>query len=144
MLNQDRIQTMIQLNRWEEGKNSEYIKLNHTYRSDYIGMALLKNFFCITIGYLLLIGVGCLYHFDYLANNWFKMDLPIVVVRIVMIYALLLLLYSVLVYIICSVKYSKMTLFIKSYDRELRDLEDLYADTSNEDEDYLDDWEDIE
>lgn len=144
MLNQDRIQTMIQLNRWEEGKNSEYIKLNHTYRSDYIGMALLKNFFCITIGYLLLIGVGCLYHFDYLANNWFKMDLPIVVVRIVMLYALLLLLYSVLVYIICSVKYSKMTLFIKSYDRELRDLEDLYADTSNEDEDYLDDWEDIE
>lgn len=144
MLNQDRIQTMIQLNRWEEGKNSEYIKLNHTYRSDYIGMALLKNFFCITIGYLLLISVGCLYHFDYLANNWFKMDLPIVVVRILMIYALLLLLYSVLVYIICSVKYSKMTMFIKSYDRELRDLEDLYTDAGNEDEDYLDDWEDIE
>lgn len=140
MLNVERIRTMTKLSRYEVGPNSEYLKLNQMYRSDYIGMALLRNFFCITVGYLFAVGLGCLYHFDFLANNWFKVDLAAVITRIVVIYLSLLIGYSVFVYIRCSVKYKKMQVYIKEYAQELHNLETQYENPVKNDENSYDDW----
>ena len=126
MLNADRIRTMTKLHKLEEGPDSDYLKVNQTYRSDYIGMALIKNFFAITVGYLLVLAVCGAYHFEFLAAQWFKLDLMAVIKTIVMWYLILLVLYSVLVYIICSVRYVRMKKFIKIYDEELKNLEEQY------------------
>lgn len=134
MLNSERIRTMTKLNRYEEGPNSDYLKLNHMYRSDYIGMALHKNFFCITIGYLLLLGIGCLYHFEFLTMNWFHLDLIAVLLNILKWYVILLVVYSILVYIICSVRYKKMKDYVKFYDQELSNLEEQYGNNTKKNE----------
>lgn len=142
MLNAERIRTMAKLNRYEAGPNSEYLKMNQMYRSDYIGMALLKNFFCVTIGYLFLLGIGCLYHFDFLTNNWFKLDLVALIVKIVLIYVGLLIGYSIFVYIKCSIKYKKMKAYVKGYAQELYNLEFQYENPAKNDESSYDDWRD--
>lgn len=126
MLNTDRIKTMTKLHKLEEGPDSDYLKVNHIYRSDYIGMALIKNFLAITFAYLLILAVGGLYHFEFLAAQWFKLDLMAVVKNIVVWYLVLIILYSVVVYIICSVRYKKMKKYIKIYDEELKNLEEQY------------------
>lgn len=143
MLSAERIRTMAKLNRYETGPEKEYLKLNHIYRSDYIGMELLKNFCCITIAYILLIGIGCLYHFDFLTNNWFRVDLTAFLVKAVGIYAVLLIGYSVFVYMRCSIRYKKMKVYIKDYVRELRDLESLYENPEKNEEEYFEDRGDI-
>ena len=130
MLNQDKIRTMAKLNRYEEGPDREYLKLNHMYRSDYIGMALLKNFFSITIGYLILLGIGCLYHFEFLTTKWFTLDLMSVGLNIVKWYLILLAAYSILVYILCSVRYKRMQSYVKEYDIQLKALEEMYSSST--------------
>lgn len=126
MLNADRITTMTKLHRMENGSESDYLKVNQIYRSDYIGMALIKNFFAITIAYLLIITACGLYHFEFLATEWFNLDLMQVIKTIILCYVILLIVYSVLVYIIYSVRYVKMKKFIKIYDEELKNLEEQY------------------
>ena len=135
MLNQERIHTMIRLNRFEEGPERDYLKINGMYRSDYIGMALLKNFFCVTIGYLLILTVYVLYHLEYFMEHWFKADLFGLVRSCILGYLALLALYSGIVYIICTVRYKKMKKYIKAYDGELKKLEEQYfQNTRREDE----------
>ena len=126
MLNTERIRTMTKLHRMENGQESDYLKVNQIYRGDYIGLALIKNFFAVTFAYLLIITVCGLYHFEFLATEWFNLDLMEIIKTIVLWYVILLVAYSVLVYIVYSVRYVKMKKFIKKYDEELKNLETQY------------------
>lgn len=126
MLNTERIHTMIKINRYEEGPKRHNLKINGMFRSDYIGMALVKNFFCVTIGYLIMLAIYVLYHLEYFMEHWFKEDLYGLIGDIFLIYLVLLAVYSGLVYIICTVRYQKMKKYIKAYDGELKKLEELY------------------
>ena len=127
MLNTERIRTMVKLTRYETGPDRDNLKINHTYRSDYIGMALLKNFFYVTIGYVLLVAAGCVYHFEFLTAKWFTLDLYAVVMELIRWYVILLVVYSVIVYAVSAWQYAKMKKYIKEYDSELKNLEELYA-----------------
>ena len=51
MVNEKKIRLMTQLSRYEENDGKEDLKIMKYYRSDYLGVALLKNFFLTTLGY---------------------------------------------------------------------------------------------
>lgn len=140
MLNVDRIRTMTKLNRYESRPDSDYLKVNHMYRSDYIGMALLKNFFAVTIGYGILLAAGGVYHFEFLTAKWFTLDLMAVVMNLIRWYLILLAGYSVIVYLVSSYRYGKMKKYIRSYDEELQNLESLYHQNGKKNETNQDDW----
>lgn len=127
MLNTERIHIMTKLNRYEEGVEKEYFRINEMYRSDYIGMALLKNFCFVTIGYIVILIVCGLYHLDYLLGQWFKMDLTGLAEQLIVGYLIVLVVYSLLVYLVCTVRYARMKKYIKAYDAELKKLEEQYS-----------------
>lgn len=127
MLNTDRIRIMTKLNRYEQGNKKDYLKINEMYRSDYIGMSLLKNFFCVTTGYILLLGIGGLYHLDFLMATWFKLDLLRLFEILIGGYLITLAVYSLMVYVICTVRYAKMKQYVREYDAQLQNLEEQYA-----------------
>ena len=52
MLNEEKIKIMNKLAMYEQGEGKKYLPVSRYYRSDYIGLAMIKNFFLVTIGLL--------------------------------------------------------------------------------------------
>ena len=55
MLNEEKIKIMNKLAMYEQGEGKKYLPVSRYYRSDYIGLAMIKNFFLVTIGYCLIL-----------------------------------------------------------------------------------------
>ena len=55
MLDVQKIKKMHKLAVYESGDGKKHLAISNYYRSDYIGLALIKNFFLTTIAYGLLL-----------------------------------------------------------------------------------------
>ena len=75
MINEEKVKIMDQLAVYEKQEGRKYLPVSKYYRSDYIGLALIKNFFLVTIGYGLILAVIAAYNLEYLLDNVHKMDL---------------------------------------------------------------------
>ena len=69
MINEEKVKIMTKLAMYEQGKGRKYLPVSRYYRSDYIGLALIKNFFLITIGYVLIVAAVAVYFGEYLLEN---------------------------------------------------------------------------
>lgn len=127
MLNAQKIKKMNKLAVYESGVGKEHLSVSKYYRSDYIGAALIKNFFLTTIAYGMLLLAYVCYRLDYLMENIHKMNLIMLGVKAAGLYVVLLVGYSLLVYIYCSVKYAKARKGIQEYYRDLSDLQTIYT-----------------
>ena len=107
---------------YEQGEGKKYLPVSRYYRSDYIGLALIKNFFLVTIGYCLILAGIAAYFGEYLVDNIHKMDLVAVGRNAVIGYVVVLVVFSVATYIQYSVKYHKAKKSVKEYYQELTQL----------------------
>ncbi len=126
MLDVQKIKKMHKLAVYESGEGKQHLAISNYYRSDYIGLALIKNFFLTTIAYALLLLGWAGYKSDYLMNNIHRMNITLLVVAAVGGYIILLVVYSVLTYIYCTVKYSKAQKGIQEYYKNLGHLKKIY------------------
>ena len=127
MLNEEKIKIMNKLAMYEQGEGKKYLPVSRYYRSDYIGLALIKNFFLVTIGYCLILAAIAAYFGEYLVDNIHKMDLVAVGRNAVIGYVVVLVVFSVATYIQYSVKYHKAKKSVKEYYQELTQLNKIYS-----------------
>ena len=127
MLNEEEIKIMNKLAMYEQGEGKKYLPVSRYYRSDYIGLALIKNFFLVTIGYCLILAGIAAYFGEYLVDNIHKMDLVAVGRNAVIGYVVVLVVFSVATYIQYSVKYHKAKKSVKEYYQELTQLNKIYS-----------------
>ena len=127
MLNEEKIKIMNKLAMSEQGEGKKYLPVSRYYRSDYIGLALIKNFFLVTIGYCLILAGIAAYFGEYLVDNIHKMDLVAVGRNAVIGYVVVLVVFSVATYIQYSVKYHKAKKSVKEYYQELTQLNKIYS-----------------
>lgn len=127
MLNGEKVRIMTKLAAYEKGEGKKYLPISKYYRTDYIGLALIKNFFLISIAYVVLAGLVSLYFLEELLENIHKMNLVRLGVKVIIGYVALLVAYSVLVYVIQTVKYSRAKKSIKNYYMQLGRLTKIYA-----------------
>ena len=127
MLNEEKIKIMNKLAMYEQGEGKKYLPVSRYYRSDYIGLALIKNFFLVTIGYCLILAGIAAYFGEYLVDNIHKMDLVAVGRNAVIGYVVVLVVFSVATYIPYSVKYPKAKKSVKEYYQELTQLNKIYS-----------------
>ena len=127
MINEEKVKIMNKLAMYEKGEGRKYLPVSKYYRSDYIGLALIKNFFLITIGYVLAVaGIG-VYFGEYLLDNIHKMDLLVLGIYIVSGYVAAIVFFSLLTYIQYSVKYHLAKKNVKRYYENLTRLEKIYS-----------------
>ena len=67
MINEEKVKIMDRLAVYEKQEGRKYLPVSKYYRSDYIGLALIKNFFLVTIGYGLILAVIAAYNLEYLS-----------------------------------------------------------------------------
>lgn len=127
MINEEKVKIMDRLAVYEKQEGRKYLPVSKYYRSDYIGLALIKNFFLVTIGYGLILAVIAAYNLEYLLDNVHKMDLISLGVVVLGGYIGILVLYSVLTYIQYTVKYHKAKKSVKQYYTQLTKLEKIYT-----------------
>ncbi len=126
MLNEDKIKVMNKLAMYEKTEGKKYLPVSRYYRSDYIGLALIKNFFLVTIGYVLVVAAVGVYFGDFLMDNIHKMDLVRIGTYLAIGYGIALVAYSLLTYIEYTVRYHKAKKSVRNYYQELTRLEKMY------------------
>ena len=127
MINEEKVKVMNKLAMYEHGKGKKHLPVSKYYRSDYIGLALIKNFFLVTIGYVLILAGVAAYFSEYLMENIHKMDLVALGTYVVAGYVIILVAYSLLTYIQYSVKYYKAKKSVKEYYKNLTELNKIYT-----------------
>ncbi|HCT92029.1 MAG TPA: hypothetical protein DF613_11725 [Lachnospiraceae bacterium] len=128
-----RIRRMVKVERLISRDAREELKIARYYRSDYLGMMLLKNFFLVTVGYMILIGLYLVGNGDSLLEGIYMSDLTVMITMGIGGYVLLLLLYSVLTYMICTLRHVKAKKLERYLDHQLELLqEEDPAETGSE------------
>ena len=126
MINEEKVKIMNRLALYEKKEGRRYLPVSKYYRSDYVGLALIKNFFLVTIGYGLIMAVIGTYNLEYLLDNIHKMNLVSMGAVALIGYIAVLVLYSILTYIQYNVKYHRAKKSVKNYYGELTRLEKMY------------------
>ena len=127
MINEEKVKIMTKIAMYEQGKGRKYLPVSKYYRSDYTGLALIKNFFLVTIGYIMAVAAVAVYFGEYLMENLHKMNLVSMGVYIIVGYVAALVGYSILTYIQYSVKYYKAKKSVKEYYIQLTELSKIYT-----------------
>ena len=127
MLKKEKIRLMTKLARYESGEGKEELRIARYYRSDYIGLALIKNFFLVTIGYVLIVAAVAVYFGEYLLENIHRMNLVTLGIYLIVGYVIVLAAYSILTYIQYSVKYYQAKKSVREYYSQLTELNKIYA-----------------
>ena len=86
MVNEEKVKIMNRLAMYEHGEGRKYLPVSRYYRSDYIGLALIRNFFLVTIGYVLGLAGVAAYFSEYLMDNVNKINLVEVGIYIIVGY----------------------------------------------------------
>lgn len=127
MLNEEKVRIMTQLASYEQGEGKKYLPVSKYYRSDFIGLALIKNFFLTTIAYCLIAAIGAGYFAEELLDNIHKMNIISLGVGLLLGYLIFLVSYSLITYIVYSVKYSRAKKSVKKYYATLGKMAQMYG-----------------
>lgn len=128
MLDEKKIRLMTKLARYEKGQGKEDMRIARYYRSDYLGISLFKNFFLVSIGYAIILLLICAYFSEYLLDNVHKMNLLLLAAAVIGGYIIMITVYSMVTYAICSLRFSKARRAVQMYQHKLAELETFYSE----------------
>ena len=75
MLSQERIKLMTKMAAYEENEGKKYMSIGSYFRSDYMGMQVIRSVICGTLAFFQLAGLYVYYHFETMMQDIYKMDL---------------------------------------------------------------------
>ena len=126
MLSQERIKLMTKMAAYEENEGKKYMSIGSYFRSDYMGMQVIRSVICGTLAFLLLAGLYVYYHFETMMQDIYKMDLMLMGRKVLFYYIVFIAVYSVLTYVIYSFRYSRAKRSLKHYYYHLKQLAAIY------------------
>lgn len=133
-MDESKIRRMIRIEKLVRKDARGELKIARYYRSDYLGMMLLKNFFLVTVGYILFLGLYLVMHGDAILDDIYGANLRAMVVVWVGGYVFLLAFYTVVSYMICTLRFMRAKKLERYLDHQLQLLqgEDEQDDDSEE------------
>lgn len=126
MLSQERIKLMTKMAAYEENEGKKYMSIGSYFRSDYMGMQVIRSVICGTLAFFLLAGLYVYYHFETMMQDIYKMDLMLLGRRVLFYYIVFIAAYSVITYVIYSFRYSRAKRSLKHYYYHLKQLAAIY------------------
>ena len=127
MLNEEKVILMTRMAAFinREGKKNDAI--NSYFKSDYIGLNVIKSVISATIVFVIFVGTYVLYDFEKVLGDLYNTNNLLAIGRRLLIYYLLLVgVYSLVSYVVYSYRYSKMRKSMKGYYGDLKRLARMY------------------
>ena len=140
-MDEKRLQKMIHLAMFEQGEGKEDIEISRYFLNDYIWVGFIKNFFLITIAYVLLLAILLMYNFEYLALIFANMNFAPIIVGTIIFYLILLGIYTAITYVTRRLRYEKAARHMRKYYSKLKafekycKFEDINPDNDGDNED---------
>lgn len=122
MLSQERIKLMTKMAAYEENEGKVYMSIGSYFRSDYMGMQVLRSILSATLAYLIVCGLYIYYHLETLLQDIYKIDLMALGKQVLLYYVIFVAAYALLTYVIYSFRYSRAKRSLKRYYRHLKQL----------------------
>ena len=126
MLSQERIKLMTKMAAYEENEGKKCMSIGSYFRSDYMGMQVIRSVICGTLAFFLLAGLYVYYHFETMMQDIYKMDLLLLGRRVLFYYVVFIAAYSVITYVVYSFRYSRAKRSLKHYYYHLKQLAAIY------------------
>lgn len=126
MLNEERIKLMTRMAAYEEHEGKKCVSIGSYFRSDYIGLQVLKSIISATIAFGILFAGSVFYDFEMFMQDIYKMDMLEAGKRVLLIYAVFVIIYAIITYIVYSYRYVKAKKSLKHYYNNLKHLSALY------------------
>lgn len=126
MLSQERIKLMTRMAAYEENEGKKYMSIGSYFRSDYMGLQVIKSVICSTLAFLIVVGLYVYYYFETLMQDIYKIDLMKVGKDLLLYYVIFVAVYALITYIVYSYRYSRAKRSLKRYYRHLKQLSAIY------------------
>lgn len=126
MLSEERVKLMTRMASYDEGEGKKNTNVAKFFRSDYIGIQILKAVICATIAYMIAFGVYVYVDFENFMLDIYKLDLWEFAQQVVKYYVYTVVSYSLLVYVGFSFKYGKAKKNLKRYFYNLKLLNSMF------------------
>lgn len=131
MLNEERVILMTKMEIYEENEGRKYVAIGHFFRSDYISLQILKSIICATIAFGVVFGLYILYDFEVFMEEIYDMDLLEFAKNVLIAYAVSVVAFGVITYVVYSYRYAKARRSLKNYYGNLKKLNALYSENEN-------------
>lgn len=128
MLDEKRVILMTQMASYESGEGKQNVKIGNYFRSDYIAVQVLKSVVCGTLVFGIIFALYIFYDFEVFMQDLYKIDLLAFAKNIMIKYAVFIVIYGLLTYIICTYRYVKAKKSLKCYYHNLKKLGSLYGE----------------
>lgn len=120
MLSEERIKLMTRMASYEETEGRKNASVSKFFRGDYVGLQVLKAVIYASIAYMIVFGAYIYYDFENFMMNIYKMDLWQFAESVLKYYAITVVSYCVIIYVVFTVKYTKTRQNQKKYFNNLK------------------------
>ena len=131
MVNNSKIKLMTKLAIFEKEHRFD-LKMGKYFKGDYIKFNLIKTLLCVTGGYILCLLLVGFYNIEYFIKEAVTLDYKSLGVKILAIYAILLLVFCMINMIACNETFVNSRKRLNKYYRKLKQLGKVYAQADNE------------
>lgn len=126
MLSEERVILMTKMASYEKNEGKKNVSVGNYFRSDYIGVQVLKSIFCATIAFAIIFALFIFYDFELFMQDIYKMDLITFAKNVLIYYGVTVFVYGGISYAVYSYRYTKAKKSLKCYYQNLKKLNALY------------------
>lgn len=126
MLNEERVILMTHMASYERGEGKRNVKIGNFFRSDYITVQVLKSVISVTIAFAVVFALYILYNLEVFMQDLYAIDLIAFAKSVLIYYAVTVVGYGLVTYVISSYRYAKAKNNLKLYYHNLKKLNSLY------------------
>lgn len=126
MLNQEKIRLMARLAILEKEKGKELKQVRSTFKSDYIGIPMLKNLLRITAVFLLIFCIWAVGNIDFILSIVAEMQLQLLGIGVLTAYLMVIVITLIVTFLHASSRYYRSQRTFQEYQRLLEELAESY------------------
>lgn len=125
MLNEEKIKLMTKLAAYEQGEGKRELPMSRYFKSDYVGLNMIKTFIASTFAYILLLAVWIVYEMENVIENAATFDYVSAGYKIVILYVIFVVTYQVIARVVYGYKFKKARESLREYHAGLKKLESM-------------------
>ena len=131
MLNEERVVLMTKLAAYEQNEGRKMVAVGKYFRSDYIGIQVLKSVIGSTVAFIIIFALYILYDLENFMNDIYKMDLFIFAKNVLIYYAVFVIVFAVITFFVYSHRYTQAKKSTRTYYMNLKKLASMYDKNNN-------------
>ena len=139
MVNEEKIKSMTKAAAYENGPEKKNIEISNYFRSDYMGLQLIKSAIAYTVSFCLIVGIWTMTGTEELMLKITHADYVQHLLKLLAVmFVAGLVVYEIAVYIYYSWKYHKATVSVERFQSHLKKISKFYDKQEDSEEEIID------